>query len=261
MCLYMWKRVQAFLMAFGLIFLVAGCGPSLSQQNKHEVITIQAAASLKEAMTEIANNFKQSHHLSDDQIAINFAGSGTLRQQIETGAPANIFVSADEKNMQMLQDKNLVSDVQPLLKNELVLITPQGHSSVTMASLGQQDRIVIGNVDTVPAGRYAKQVLEHSNLWNGIQSKLVYAKDVRAVTAYISQGAGDVGFVYKTDAMAAGDKVVISDMTPDDSHDAVIYPIAMVKKYDTPLSHELYEYLQTPEAQAVFSKYGFTPAK
>ena len=255
------KRV---LKIFSFVFLIVamalfvGCG--LSQQDSHETITVQAAASLKESMDEIAGNFKKAKGLSDDQLVINYAGSGTLRQQIEGGAPANLFISADEKNMKLLQDKNLVSDVKPLVKNELVLIVPAGHAPVSMENIKEQGRIVIGNIDTVPAGRYAQQALQKANLWDQVQGQLVFAKDVRAVLAYISQGAGDVGFVYKTDAIAGGDKLQITDRTGDDSHDPIVYPVGIISKNDSKLTREFYDYLMSQDAQAILEAHGFVSA-
>ena len=250
------KRVLALIMSLLALCLVAGCSNPL-QEDK---VTVQAAASLQNAMTEIADKFKAQHNLKDDQLVLNFAGSGTLRQQIEQGAPANIFVSADEKNMQMLADKGLVSDVTPLVTNELVMVTPTGHEPITIHDLIKARGIVIGNPETVPAGHYAQEALEKANLWVYMAPSLIYAKDVRAVLAYVEKGAADVGFVYKTDALVAGDKVSIAEVLPADSHDPIIYPIGVVSKNDSKLTREFYEYLLSDEAQAILAQYGFTPA-
>lgn len=247
--------IYSLLLGLSLI-LFSACG----QENQDHVIHIQAAASLKESMNEIATAFKEDHQLRDDQIVINFAGSGTLRQQIEQGAPANLFISADEKNMDLLAEKGLVQGVRPLVGNELVLITPRGHGPVSLDTLKDQGRIIVGNVDTVPAGHYAQETLSFLGIWDSLQDHLVFAKDVRAVTAYISQGAGDVGFVYKTDAMAAGDKVVITAITGDNSHEPIIYPVGIVTKQDSPLAREFYDYLMTEKAQKILTSHGFTPA-
>ena len=147
---------------------------------------------LKVLITELADAYKKSHNLADDQIAINFAGSGTLRQQIEQGAPASLFISADEKNMKMLQEKDLVTDVKPFVTNELVLVVPKGQPKVELNQIASVKRIVLGNPETVPAGNYGKQVLTKLGVWEQVEPNVVYAKDVKAVTASISQGAGDV---------------------------------------------------------------------
>ena len=235
------RKILLVLMSICMLAFVVGCGNDTSKSadtakpSTSEKITIQAAASLKGALTELADAYKKDHNLADDQITINFAGSGTLRQQIEQGAPASLFISADEKNMKMLQDKDLVTDVKPFVTNELVLVVPKGQPKIELHQIASVKRIVLGNV--------------------------VYAKDVKAVTASISQAAGDAGFIYKTDAIAAGDAVQISATTPADSHDPVIYPIGIIKKYDNPLAQDFYKYVMSPEGQKVLEKYGFSTSK
>ena len=248
-----------------IVLALVGCGSNTSKESgkpsTSEKITISAAASLKGALTELADAYKKEHHLQDDQIAINFAGSGTLRQQIEQGAPAAVFISADQKNMKLLQDKELVTEVKPFVTNSLVLVVPKGKDKVSLDQLSSVNRLVLGEPATVPAGNYGKQVLTKMGIWDSMQDKIVYAKDVKAVTAAISQGAGDAGFIYKTDAIAAGDAVQIAAETPADSHDPVMYPIGIVKKYDSQLAKDFYKFLTTPEAQKVLEKYGFTGAQ
>ncbi|WP_277282463.1 molybdate ABC transporter substrate-binding protein [Veillonella caviae] len=251
------KRLLSMIVMMCFALAIVGCG-MISDKTKGQKITIQAAASLKGALTELSDNYKKAHHLSDDQIAINFAGSGTLRQQIEQGAPASLFISADEKNMKMLEAKDLMTDVKPFVKNELVLVVPKDGSKVTLEQLPTVKRIVLGNPDTVPAGNYGKQVLTKLGMWEQVEPNVVYAKDVKAVTAAISQGAGDAGFIYKTDAIAAGDAVQISAITSADSHDPVIYPIGIIKKYDNELARDFYKYVTSPEGQQILEKYGFT---
>ena len=257
------KRILLVLMSVFMLAFLVGCGNDSSKQaesakpSTSEKITVQAAASLKGALTELAESYKKSHNLADDQIAINFAGSGTLRQQIEQGAPASLFISADEKNMKMLQDKELVTDVKPFVTNELVLVVPK----IELNQIASVKRIVLGNPETVPAGNYGKQVLTKLGVWEQVEPNVVYAKDVKAVTASISQGAGDAGFIYKTDAIAAGDAVQISAVTPADSHDPVIYPIGIIKKYDNALAKDFYQYVMSPEGQKALEKYGFSPSK
>ena len=259
------KRILLVLMSVFMLALLVGCGSDTNKAadsakpSTSEKITVQAAASLKGALTELAESYKKSHNLADDQIAINFAGSGTLRQQIEQGAPASLFISADEKNMKMLQDKDLVTDVKPFVTNELVLVVPKGQPKIELNQIASVKRIVLGNPETVPAGNYGKQVLTKLGVWEQVEPNVVYAKDVKAVTASISQG--DAGFIYKTDAIAAGDAVQISAVTLADSHDPVIYPIGIIKKYDNALAKDFYQYVMSPEGQKVLEKYGFSPSK
>ena len=261
------RKLLFVLMSICMLALVVGCGNDAgktadsTKPSTSEKITIQAAASLKGALTELADAYKKEYHLADDQIVINFAGSGTLRQQIEQGAAASLFISADEKNMKMLQEKELVTDVKPFVTNELVLVVPKGQPKIELSQITSVKRIVLGNPDTVPAGNYGKQVLTKLGVWDQVEPNVVYAKDVKAVTASISQAAGDAGFIYKTDAIAAGDAVQISAVTPADSHDPVIYPIGIVKKYDNALAKDFYKYVTSPEGQKVLEKYGFSTSK
>ena len=223
------KRILLVLISVFMLAFLVGCGNDASKPTESakpstsEKITVQAAASLKGALTELADAYKKSHNLADDQIAINFAGSGTLRQ--------------------------------------LVLVVPKGQPKVELNQIATVKRIVLGNPETVPAGNYGKQVLTKLGVWEQVEPNVVYAKDVKAVTASISQGAGDAGFIYKTDAIAAGDAVEISAVTPADSHDPVIYPIGIIKKYDNALAKDFYQYVMSPEGQKVLEKYGFSTSK
>ncbi|WP_295195967.1 molybdate ABC transporter substrate-binding protein [Veillonella sp.] len=245
------------------LLVAAGCGSSTQTGgntiDKSQKITVSAAASLQAAMTELKTNFIKEHNMDESQIAINFGGSGTLRQQIESGAPASIFVSADEKNMKMLQDKQLVDNVKPLTANSLVLIMQKDKTPVKIDQLGSVNRLAIGTVETVPAGKYAKETLTALNLWNQVEPNIVYAKDVKAVAAYVAEGSAEAGFVYKTDALDLKEKVQITDTAPANSHTPILYPIGIVTKYDSPLAQEFYKYLTSEEAQKVLEKYGFAP--
>lgn len=244
-----------------LLLVTAGCGQSDDTKKadvSKETITVSAAASMQVAMNELKDDYVKAHHLDASQIAINYGGSGTLRQQIEQGAPTSIFISANESNMKLLQDKNLVEKVKPLTANSLVLIVPKGKQAYKISDLGNVNRLAIGTVETVPAGKYAEESLKKLGLWEQVQPKLVYAKDVKAVTAYIAEATADAGFVYKTDAMASKDRVVITDTAPADSHKPIIYPIALVTKNENQLAKDFYAYLTSAEAQQILQKYGFT---
>ena len=259
------KIISLFLVIIAALFVVTGCDSETSDNSKgtsstEEKITVSAAASLKGALTELSDNYKKAHNLKDDQIAINFAGSGTLRQQIEQGAPASLFISANGKNMDMLVEKGLVTDVKPFVTNSLVLVVPKGKTKIELSQLPTINRLVLGEPAKVPAGQYGKQKIEKMGLWDEMESKIVYAKDVKAVTATISQGAGEAGFIYKTDAIATGDAAQIVAVAPTDTHDAVNYPIGIVKKYDNKLARSFYDYIMSPEGQEILEKYGFTGA-
>lgn len=259
------KRYKKLLLVAlsAMALVVAGCGGTASDQKdaqatKSQTITVSAAASLQAAANELKDNFVKSRHLDPTQITLNFGGSGTLRQQIETGAPVSIFISANEKNMHQLQEKNLVTKVKPLVSNSLVLIVPKDKPKLTIEDLPNVNRLAIGTIETVPAGKYAQQTLTKLNLWDKVESKIVYAKDVKAVGAYVAEGSADAGFVYKTDAIDLKNRVDIAATAPSDSHDPIRYPIGIVTKYDNDLAQQFYEYLTSNEAQQILQKYGFT---
>lgn len=259
------KKILVGLILVGLL-AITGCGGgsgSTATQNAttsistNEKITVSAAASLKEALNEITANYVAERHIKGEQIALTFAGSGTLRQQIEQGAPSSIFISANEENMKQLQDKGLMDDVKPWAKNSLVLIVPAGKELVKIEQLVNASKIAIGTPETVPAGKYAKAMLENRGIWNTVESKVVYAKDVRAVLSYVMERAVDAGFVYRTDALQGKDKVVIADTALADSIKAIIYPIGLVKANQNTLSKDFYDYLNSEASQKVLEKYGF----
>lgn len=261
------RKILALLFAM-LVLVVAGCGNSekpAADAGKGDMakqqITVSAAASLQEALTEIKDNFIKENKLKPEQVAINFGGSGTLRQQIEQGAPASIFISASESHMKALEEKKMMSDVKPFVTNSLVLIVPQGKTLYTFENLNDVKRLSIGTPESVPAGAYAKEVLTYLKLWEPMQEKIVYAKDVRAVLAQVSQGAVDVGMVYKTDAMQAKKEVSITSTAPAGSHKPIVYPAGIVTKNSNDLAKAFYAYLYKPESQKILEAHGFTPAK
>lgn len=251
------KYIAVLLM--GVAVLMGGCGTQEAGAGKasSDKLVVSAAASMQNALDEIKGNYAAKEKLSPEQIQINYGGSGTLREQIENGAPAGIFISASMKDMKTLEEKGLMKEVQPFTSNSLVLIVPKDKKTITLQELPTISRLAVGDVQTVPAGRYAKQTLTNLNLWDKVEGKIVYAKDVRSVLAYVRQGAAEAGFVYKTDAMIAKEQVLIADTTPATAHDAIKYPIGIVKKQDSPMAQKFYAYLLSPEAQAVLQKYGF----
>lgn len=225
-------------------------------------LQISAAASLSDAMEELKPLFLAKHSGSD--ISFNFGSSGALQQQIEQGAPVDVFVSAGQKQMTALSDAGLMdpSTVKPLLKNEVVLIAPWSAASLKeFKDLGQDSvkKIGIGDPDSVPAGQYAREVLVNLQLFEPLTPKFVFAKDVREVLAWVETEAVDYGIVYETDAKISS-KVQIVLKAPEGSHKAIVYPAGAVKASKQPdLAKAFVDFLFTDEAKAVFVKYGFTP--
>lgn len=249
----------------GLAILTTACGMTNSSTpvNKadKEIILVSAAASLQDALNEIRAKFIKEKGLKEEQVLVNYGGSGTLRKQIEEGAGASLFISAATNHMKALEEKQLVDKVHPLVKNELVLIVPKGRPSFTLDTIMEVKRLAIGDPTTVPAGKYAVHTLEASQVWEKVEPKVVYGKDVRSVLAYVSEGTVEAGFVYKTDALLASDKVVVTDQAPDGSHEPILYPMAIVKKKSNALTEEFYRYLLTDESQKLLQSYGFRSYK
>ena len=223
-------------------------------------ITVFAAASLTNAITDIAAAYEKDQLV---QIQTSFASSSTLAKQLEKGAPVDIFLSADNKWMDYLDDKNVLlsSSKKPLLGNQLVLIAPKGRGFMVNMSKEFEianaftGRLCTGEFESVPVGIYAKQALKNLNWWDTLKTRLVGTQDVRAALAFVERGECDTGIVYATDAKVSS-KVDLVAHFPANSHDAIVYPLALIKGANKS-AIGFYNYLQSPYATAIFSKYGF----
>ncbi len=225
-------------------------------------LVISAAASLTEALEEISKLYTEQNPAI--KLSFNFAASGALQQQIEQGAPADLFLSAAPKNMSALVEKGLIEESKQvnLLNNELVaVVAADGGAAVTgVADLSKAEvkNIAVGIPESVPAGKYAQEALTAAGLWDSLQDKTVQAKDVKQVLQYVETGNSDVGFVYKTDALSS-DKAAIAFEVDPATYSPIQYPIGIVKATKHSAEAEaLYTYLQTQEALDIFVKYGFS---
>ncbi|MFS0872844.1 molybdate ABC transporter substrate-binding protein [Paenibacillus xylanilyticus] len=242
----------------------SGEGSSAENTKPQETVelTISAAASLTDAMKEIETNYELAHPYIE--LNFNFGASGALQQQIEQGAPADIFVSAATKNMNALVDENLIApaDQKNLLQNSLVAIVPADRKNTVSnekdLTADSIKTVAIGIPESVPAGTYAKEALTNASLWDQLESKLVQGKDVRQVLQYVETGNADAGFVYKTDALTS-DQVNIAFEVDKNSYTPANYPVGIIEetKHRTE-AEQFYTYLQTPEVLDVFAKYGFS---
>jgi molybdate transport system substrate-binding protein len=225
-------------------------------------LTISAAASLKDAMEVIQHSYQEKH--PEVELTFNFGGSGSLQQQISNGAPVDLFLSADKEKFTRLVEEGIIAKTEgtDLLGNKLVLIVSKEKqsslSSFQDLTKEEIDTISLGTPETVPAGKYAKELLEQIHIWKKINSKVVFAKDVRQVLSYVETGNIDAGIVYKTDAMIS-DKVKIVATADPSTHTPIIYPIGIIKgtkHYED--AKRFYNYLQSKESMRVFKDYGFT---
>ena len=260
-------RISTLITAFvSLAFFasLASCGGSAIHSPSQPVsLTVSAAISLKESLDAFAQNYNQQH--PDIRVVCNYGASGTLQQQIEQGAPVDIFISAGEKQMDTLQSENSLAPGtrRDLIANQLVLIAPANSAALrNFNDLAKSSikSIAVGEPRTVPAGMYAQQVLDHLHLLPALKSKIVYAANVRQVLAYVETGNANAGLVYATDARISSSVRVVATAPPD-SHDPILYPVAMLKASKSPqAARALLDALESPQSLALFAKYGFTPA-
>ncbi|MGB3494156.1 MAG: molybdate ABC transporter substrate-binding protein, partial [Elainellaceae cyanobacterium] len=220
-------------------------------------------ASLQDVLKAVQPAYEAAH--PDNELVYNFASSGSLQQQIEQGAPVDVFLSASPKQINALEEKGLLLEDtrRDLVKNAIVLVTPLNALDVTTFDDLSQDGVTkfsIGEPESVPAGQYGKEILESLGLYDTIQSKIVFAKDVRQVLSYVETGNVDAGLVYRTDATRS-DQVQIVATAPDQTHSPIVYPGAVIIDSQHPdAATEFLEFLGTEAAIAMFTDYGFLPA-
>lgn len=259
------KKVSWLLIcSFLLILTSIGCSAGKTNDPATNVakaepteIMISAAASLQNSMNEVQKEYALKK--PKVKLIINFAGSGTLQQQIEQGAPADLFVSAGKKQMDALETKNLLIKESriDLLGNDLVLITGKDNSKITsLEDLTKADKISIGTPESVPAGNYAKESLTSLKLWDAVQP-LVLAKDVTQVLNYVETGNVEAGLVYQSDAQGST-KVKVVTVVPESSHASIVYPAAVISATkNKQVAEDFLKYLQSSDAMKIFETYGF----
>jgi len=225
-------------------------------------LLVSAAASLTDAMNDVAKAYNAEQ--PGVKVTFNFGSSGSLQQQIEQGAPADIFISAAAKQMNALDDKGLIikDTKKNLLKNRMVLVVPKDSASIkSFTDLTKAQVFALGEPASVPAGKYGQELLSKLGLWNKVSSKAVYAKDVRQVLAYVESGDADAGIVYRTDALIS-DKVKVAATADESLHSPVVYPAAVIKATkNEAVARDFVKFLNSGKADAVFEKYGFTVIK
>jgi molybdate transport system substrate-binding protein len=249
-----------------LISLVAGAvfapgiDPAAAQSRD---VLVFAAASLKNALDEIASQWQSQ---TGRKVAISYAASNNLIKQIEQGAPADIFISADLEWMNYGQQNNLIRPETRanLLGNRLVLIAPKDSTASIKVEKGfdlaaalKGGRLAMGNVDAVPAGKYGKAALEKLGAWDGVKNRIAQAESVRAALLLVARGETPLGIVYQTDA-ASEPAVRIVGTFPEDSHPPIIYPAALTKDSNNAIAAEFLKYIRSPAARPAFERQGFT---
>lgn len=235
-------------------------GANSNSQAAHE-ITVSAAASLKDAFAEIGKQYESS---AGDKINFNFGASGALQKQIESGAPVDVFASAGIPQMDALATQGVIAPEtrRDFARNTLVLVVPADSTSgiTSFADLGgaKVARVAVGNPKTVPVGRYAEQALTRLGLWRQLGPRLILAEDVRQTLDYVARGEVDAGIVYASDVRATGDRVRTVVTAPADSHDPILYPIAVVRSSSRQAAARAFiDAVMSDDGQRVLEKYGF----
>jgi len=236
---------------------IVNCSPGPASN-----LNVSVAASVTDAINEIDSLYVKTN--PDIAITPNFSSSGTLEKQIENGAPADIFLSASKKQMDLLDEKQLLLDGtrKNLLMNKVVLIVPEG-STLGLTSFkdltsDKVKQIAIGDPEFVPAGTYAQKVFDLLGITEEVKPKYVIGSDVRQVLAYVESGNVDAGVVYMTDTVIS-DSVKIVAEGPEEVNSTIVYPVAVIKDSKNIEAAKKYEnYLFSAEAKAVFEKFGFT---
>jgi molybdate transport system substrate-binding protein len=250
-----------------LALILPGCRPrglpSSGSSGPTELI-VSAAVSLRDAFNEIA---ALNEKRTGTTIHFNYGASGALQKQIESGAPADVFASAGARQMDDLAAKGLLMPASRMdfARNALVLIVhvnSTGLNSFSDLSNPAVKKIAIGNPKTVPAGQYTDQTFTRLKLLPLIQSKLIFAEDVRQVLDYVVRDEVEAGVVYSSDALSAGEKVKVVARAADDSHDPILYPIAVVKESKhQDAARSFIETVLSAEGQSILSKHGFLNVK
>lgn len=230
-----------------------------------EEVKVSAAASLTDVLTVLAQTYEEAN--PGMRIKISFAGSSTLAKQIENGAPAELFLSADTAWMDYLAARDLLKNEsrKDVLTNDLVIIAPLNSKQLFQWSPGINlpdlftGKLCTGELEHVPVGKYAKQALDYYGWTTALKSRVVGTEDVRTALAFVARGECAVGIVYKTDAHISKAVRVVATL-PSESHTPIIYPGALTKKAGAD-AQQFWQFLQSPAAAEIFNVYGFIAIK
>lgn len=254
-----WLRTRALVLSASLAVLT----PGLPARAESPEIIVFAAASLTNALQDLGAAYSAATGV---QVRFSFASSSAAARQIEAGAPADLFVSADTEWMDYLEERGLIDTAsrKNLLTNRLVLIAPSdravrldiGPGFPIAAALGKDGRLSLGDPAFVPAGRYAESALRTLGVWDSLAGRLLPAENVRSALAFVTRGEAPLGIVYRSD-VTVEPKVTIVGLFPEDSHTPIVYPVALVKGGNQQAQAFL-GFLTEDGAKAVFGKYGFT---
>lgn len=251
----------ARVLLIGLVWAIFAVPGGASAQNRDVVVF--AAASLKNALDEAAAAWMRD---GGRRAVVSYAASNALARQIEAGAPADIFVSADLDWMDYAASKGLIRPESrvSLLGNSLVLIASKGSGmqvelkpGLDLAAALGSNRLAMGHVNAVPAGKYGKAALEHLGAWAGVKDRIAQTENVRAALLLVSRGEAPLGIVYRTDAVSDANVTIVGTF-PEGSHPAIVYPAALTKDSTNPDAAQFMAFLRSDKARPFFEKQGFT---
>lgn len=255
------RNILAFAIGFSILL---SCNPAFGQGDKSHSLMIFAAASTTTVMTQLADLFSKNEGI---KTRTSFAASSSLAKQIQSGAPADIFLSANIKWMDYLEQKGLIvaSSRFNLLGNRIVLISPALDPvprftisrSTDLIKLMKNGRLAMGDPDHVPAGIYGRKALENLGLYSGVERSVARAKDVRAALFLVEKGEAPLGIVYQTDA-AISSKIVVSSIFPEKTHPPICYPVAVVAGQESKAAQKFIRFLKSKQVKQIFQTHGFS---
>src|SRR6516165_2499239 len=249
------------LLSLGLLCLTITASLPAAEVQQPQILVF-AAASLTDALQEASAAYEKAAHV---KVKSSFDSSSVLARQIEAGAPADVFISADTTWMDYLQSRNLIQAAsrKNLLGNQLVLIAPADSQiqlkiapHFPLAAALAEGKLATGDPDSVPAGRYARSALTKLGVWDSVAPRLARAENVRVALLYVARGEAPLGIVYTSDALA-DKRVRVVDTFPADTHEPIVYPIAMKTSAKSEAA-AVVAYLAGPQGREIFIKYGFT---
>ncbi len=258
----MYKSMGVIVLAILLLIMAFFAINMPHESNSKTEITVSAAASLTESFLQIEKEYEEAN--PDVDIVLNLAGSGSLRMQIEGGAPIDIFASASQKHMDLLGTSGLIDNEtrNNFAGNSLVMVMPSesGNNLTSPADLANEavEKVAIGDPATAPVGKYAKEALEDASLWVEVSEKMVYAENVKQVLVYVENGDVDAGFVYSSDFMSA-DENRIEMVAEVPTNSTISYPIAVVSSStEKEASGRFIDFVLSKDGKDILEDHGFT---
>ena len=247
---------KIFILAFMMI-LLSGCVPKADPVERKTELTISAASSMTESLLEIKKRFEKV--FPSITVTYNFGGSGTLRRQIEQGAPIELFLSASKKDLDLLKENGMIQKEIAILKNSLVIIVSKQAKVKSFEEVLEKNKtIAIGTPEAVPAGTYAEEALKNMGAWEQLDDHLVFTKDVQQVLTFVKNGAIDAGIVYVSDTVGSDQVVILEKINPK-FHSQIEYFMGIINQEDGnhDATEKFYQFVQNKQSLEIFKRHGF----